>query len=264
MFVLQPIEVILACSHKISRKGRYRKASERILTEKGEEKVGVTLYIKAGFRIGFFIIFYYLLPGRIWERKASGHLLFTSGEWWDWCFGVYRSFTDCSRWFAKNRKSGEEIFWSMARPRFGTVLDLFPGLLLLGISVVTEEAMGKGDGWFFLVSGLFLGFWKNVFLLTGGLFLCFPVAVWLMIGRWGKNTGIKLPLLAYLLVSGGTWGCCFCEKTGKYYSRSSLCYGGCFIFLGSAYRKMPDGSMMRQYQLWYFMRQWKNAATKGK
>ena len=52
---MQPIEVILACSHKISRKGRYRKASERILTEKGEEKVGVTLYIKAGFRIGFLL-----------------------------------------------------------------------------------------------------------------------------------------------------------------------------------------------------------------
>ena len=52
---MQPIEVILACSHKISRKGRYRKASERILTEKGEEKVDVTLYIKAGFRIGFLL-----------------------------------------------------------------------------------------------------------------------------------------------------------------------------------------------------------------
>ncbi|MEE0673010.1 MAG: hypothetical protein UCN44_06945, partial [Enterocloster sp.] len=75
-------------------------------------------------------------------------------------------------------------------------------LLLLGISVVTEEAMGKGDGWFFLVSGLFLGFWKNVFLLTGGLFLCFPVAVWLMIGRWGKNTGIKLPLLPFMFPVG--------------------------------------------------------------
>ena len=79
MFVLQSIEVILACSHKISRKGRYRKASERILTEKGEEKVDVTLYIKAGFRIGFLLF----LLSAAWQdlrKKSIRHLLFTSGE----------------------------------------------------------------------------------------------------------------------------------------------------------------------------------------
>ena len=66
---MQSIEVILACSHKISRKGRYRKASERILTEKGEEKVDVTLYIKAGFRIGFLLF----LLSAAWQdlRKKS-------------------------------------------------------------------------------------------------------------------------------------------------------------------------------------------------
>ena len=66
---MQPIEVILACSHKISRIGRYRKASERILTEKGEEKVDVTLYIKAGFRIGFLLF----LLSAAWQdlRKKS-------------------------------------------------------------------------------------------------------------------------------------------------------------------------------------------------
>ena len=51
----------------------------------------------------------------------------------------------------------------------------------------------------------------------------------------GKNTGIKLPLLPFMFPVG--LGVLFCEKTGKYYSRSSLCYGGCFIFPGSAYRK---------------------------
>lgn len=54
------------------------------------------------------------------------------------------------------------------------------GILLLSLSTAAEEAMGKGDGCFFLVAGIFLGFWKNMLLLSGGLFLCFPAAVYLM------------------------------------------------------------------------------------
>ena len=72
------------------------------------------------------------------------------------------------------------------------------GILLLSLSTATEEAMGKGDGCFFLVAGIFLGFWKNMLLLSGGLFLCFPAAVYLMIkGRKARNA---------ICVSGGT-GC---------------------------------------------------------
>ena len=160
------------------------------------------LVYKAGFCIGFYY-FYYLLPGRIRERKASGHLLFTSWGMMGLMFrGIQILYRLQKMVCEETGKSGEEIYWSMAVLVLELFLDLFPGLLLLGISVVTEEAMGKGDGWFFLVSGLFLGFWKNVFLLTGGLFLCFPVAVWLMIGRWGKNTGIKLPLLPFMFPVG--------------------------------------------------------------
>ena len=228
---MQPIEVILACSHKISRKGRYRKASERILTEKGEEKVDVTLYIKAGFRIGFLLF----LLSAAWQDLRKKSIRASTFYIWGMMGLMFRGIQILYRLqqmvCEETGKSGEEIFWSMAVLVLELFLDLFPGLLLLGISVVTEEAMGKGDGWFFLVSGLFLGFWKNVFLLTGGLFLCFPVAVWLMIGRWGKNCR------CCHLCFRWDWGCCFCEKTGKYYSRSSLCYGGCFIFPGSAYRK---------------------------
>ena len=43
------------------------------------------------------------------------------------------------------------------------------GILLLSLSTATEEAMGKGDGCFFLVAGIFLGFWKNMLLLSGGI-----------------------------------------------------------------------------------------------
>lgn len=46
------------------------------------------------------------------------------------------------------------------------------GILLLILSAVTEEAVGEGDGWFFAVSGVYLGFWRNLELLFGSLILC--------------------------------------------------------------------------------------------
>lgn len=46
------------------------------------------------------------------------------------------------------------------------------GLLLLILSAVTREAVGKGDGCFFVVSGIYLGFWRNLELLWASLFLC--------------------------------------------------------------------------------------------
>ena len=85
------------------------------------------------------------------------------------------------------------------------------GILLLSLSTATEEAMGKGDGCFFLVAGIFLGFWKNMLLLSGGLFLCFPAAVYLMIkGRKARNTE-SIPFLPFS-VSGGTGGPVFMNK----------------------------------------------------
>ena len=76
------------------------------------------------------------------------------------------------------------------------------GILLLSLSTATEEAMGKGDGCFFLVAGIFLGFWKNMLLLSGGLFLCFPAAVYLMIkGRKARNTE-SIPFLPFVFPVG--------------------------------------------------------------
>ena len=46
------------------------------------------------------------------------------------------------------------------------------GAALLGISRITEGALGEGDGLFFMVSGLYLGFWRNLFFFVASLFLC--------------------------------------------------------------------------------------------
>lgn len=43
---------------------------------------------------------------------------------------------------------------------------------LIGAAVLWREAVGLGDGCFFLVSGLLLEFWENLALLFYGLMLC--------------------------------------------------------------------------------------------
>ena len=116
---MQPIEVILACSHKISRKGRYRKASERILTEKGEEKVDVTLYIKAGFRIGFLLF----LLSAAWQdlRKKS----IRASTFYIWGMMGLMGYTDPLQTAAdglrRNRKKRGRDILVYGSPGFGTV-----------------------------------------------------------------------------------------------------------------------------------------------
>ena len=46
------------------------------------------------------------------------------------------------------------------------------GILLLLISKASCGALGSGDGLFFFVTGIYLGFWKNLFLFCSTLFLC--------------------------------------------------------------------------------------------
>lgn len=86
-----------------------------------------------------------------------------------------------------------------------------PGLAMLGISMLWKEEVGTGDGCFFLVSGLMLGFWQNMALLCYGLFLCSSYClvklVWnqiLMRKNAGKQTVPYLPFL----VPVGVWLLC--------------------------------------------------------
>ena len=42
---------------------------------------------------------------------------------------------------------------------------LLPGLALLGLGKVSSGSIGAGDGCYFLISGLLLGFWRNLAVL---------------------------------------------------------------------------------------------------
>ncbi len=73
------------------------------------------------------------------------------------------------------------------------------GAALLGISRITEGALGEGDGLFFMVSGLYLGFWRNLFFFVASLFLCSMAGlVFLARGKY-KGEGCRKKTLPFLL-----------------------------------------------------------------
>ena len=83
-------------------------------------------------------------------------------------------------------------------------LSLLPGLGLLGLSVVTGEKIGKGDGWFFLISGLYLEWRKILLFLMGTMAFVFVAACILLVKRQiqGKGGDGRLPLLVYAVPAG--------------------------------------------------------------
>jgi len=86
-----------------------------------------------------------------------------------------------------------------------------PGLAMLGISMLWKDQVGTGDGCFFLVSGLMLGFWQYMALLCYGLFLCSGYCLVKLV--WNqilirKNVGKQtVPFLPFL-VPVGVWLLC--------------------------------------------------------
>ena len=66
------------------------------------------------------------------------------------------------------------ILWRLfsKRPFSETLLAMLPGAVLLLFSRITAGEIGEGDGWFFVVSGLFLSWREAAVLFLSGLMLC--------------------------------------------------------------------------------------------
>lgn len=79
------------------------------------------------------------------------------------------------------------------------------GAVVLFLSKITEGAIGEGDGWFFVVSGLYLGAAANLLLLAGGFMLCFLysgiIMVWSVI-QGEDIRGRKIPFIPFLVPVG--------------------------------------------------------------
>lgn len=83
---------------------------------------------------------------------------------------------------------------------------MVPGLLLLGAGRISRGGIGTGDGCFFLVSGLMLGFWENLALLCYstlccGVF-CLGYFVWAK-QKQGEHIGKRtVPFLPFAILPG--------------------------------------------------------------
>lgn len=95
---------------------------------------------------------------------------------------------------------GKESFLSLAG---GIII----GLVVLGISKLTKNGIGTGDGLLLCVTGVYLGFWKNLEMFFMALCLAAACSALLLITkRAGRKTQIPfVPFLgiAYLILLAG-------------------------------------------------------------
>lgn len=97
------------------------------------------------------------------------------------------------------------MVWSRDRDFWDVACGLAVGLGVLGLSKLFHGAIGEGDGIFFCISGILLGFQKNLCLLGGGIIVCGIYSACLIL--FGVFTKIsvrtwKLPFLAFLVPVG--------------------------------------------------------------
>lgn len=72
------------------------------------------------------------------------------------------------------------------------------GAICLLLAVFSRGGFGAGDGWAFLVTGIYLGFWDNVRLLMMALLFAFFFAlICLLKKKCGRKQ--ELPLIPFLL-----------------------------------------------------------------
>lgn len=87
-------------------------------------------------------------------------------------------------------------------------MSMLPGIFLLILSFLTREAIGIGDGLFFLVSGWMLSLQENLILLFGGLLLCSGYSLgYLVVSQWRNQDSARKTVIPFLpfLIPVGIW-----------------------------------------------------------
>lgn len=132
----------------------------------------------------------------------------------DWTSIVFMTFLAAAAWQDLRKKSvslwlylgygaAACAVWIVGRDFKITDLNGLPvGLVLLAAGRASGGAIGSGDGWFFVVSGLYLSLSQNVRLLLGGLLFCGLYCLFLILYAKvkGKNMrGRTVPFLPFLV-----------------------------------------------------------------
>lgn len=79
------------------------------------------------------------------------------------------------------------------------LLGITPGIFLYFLSIFTDEAIGKGDAWIFVIIGIVVGFINSVVLLILSLGCVVIFSIPLLIKH--KNLKIKVPFSPFVLFS---------------------------------------------------------------
>lgn len=91
------------------------------------------------------------------------------------------------------------------REWFDVVLSCSVGVGLFALRRWSNGGIGEGDGWFFVISGLYLRGLENIGLFFSGLCVCFlwslPLAVKAILEN-GEGRKRELPFLPFLLPAG--------------------------------------------------------------
>lgn len=76
------------------------------------------------------------------------------------------------------------------------------GMGILLLSHITQGGIGAGDGWFFIIAGLFLNPLENIMLFLSGLFFCGLFGLALSAAAFVKRRRIRklrVPFLPFLI-----------------------------------------------------------------
>lgn len=93
---------------------------------------------------------------------------------------------------------------------FNLLGSISAGVVLLWICVLTKGSIGEGDGWFFVISGLYLSYFHNWMLLIYGMIgSCIFGLIYLVISYFQFQC-IKRKTIAFLpiLLIPGLWVIC--------------------------------------------------------
>lgn len=74
---------------------------------------------------------------------------------------------------------------------------VFLGVCIMGVSKITRGGIGLGDGLIVVVTGIYLGLWKNLELISGGFFLAFICSMFLLIVK-KENRKKEIPFVPFL------------------------------------------------------------------
>ena len=153
-------------------------------------------------RMGVFVVF---LLAAAWQdlgtKQVSAEVFWMSGA----AALVCQSLSVLYLAFAKDKGAVEAVlpfFLNAWGPYLAGVL---PGAALLILSWM-GCGIGAGDGAFFLVSGLFLGFWHNLFFLSGTVLCCGVFGLGYYV--WSRMKGnyaagkTEFPLLPFAVLPG--------------------------------------------------------------